>query len=136
MVPVKLSDATHTYKPSLVVCCGKYPSLHDNLYLQPVFAKINLKTKYPFLYKRLTRDHKNANKELSIRAIESFNWEKSFESKSKTILNVCHNFIPNKFITCINTNSPWFNNEKFRRYLRKNKMFRQYINIGKSHPKY
>lgn len=91
MVPVKLSDATHTYKPSLVVYCGKYPSLHNNLHLQLVFAKINLKTKYPFLYKRLTRDHKNANKELSIRAIESFNWEKSFESKSKTILNVCHN---------------------------------------------
>ena len=53
-------------------------------------------------------------------AIDIFDWGNSFKGKNvheqvhffnKTILNIFHNYIPNKTILCNDKDPPWFNNE-------------------------
>ena len=55
-----------------------------------------------------------------IRSIESFDWSKLFSGKNvhkqvklfnKTLLNIFHNFIPNKIIVCEDKDPPWMNGE-------------------------
>ena len=62
---------------------------------------------------------KKTNTQLLNRTIETFNWEKVLENKNvneqlyffnKTMLNIFHNFIPNKKITCNDKDPPCFNN--------------------------
>ena len=57
---------------------------------------------------------------LSKRSIESFDWSKLFLSKNaheqvglfnKTLLNIFHDFIPNKIILCDDRDPPWMNDE-------------------------
>ena len=54
------------------------------------------------------------------RSIESLDWPKLFFGKDvheqsilfqKTILNIFHNFIPNKLIICDDKDAPWMNDE-------------------------
>ena len=54
------------------------------------------------------------------RTTESFKWEKLLENKNvnehlylfnKTMLNIFHNFIPNKNIICNHKDPSWFNNQ-------------------------
>ena len=116
---------------------GINPSLHNNCHHHIVYAKLRLRIEYLPLYERLIWDYKNDNKELINRAIEGFNREKSLENKNvhsqQTIFSICHNFIPNKIITCNDKDPHWFN--KGIRYLlnKKKEMLRQYIDNGKLH---
>ena len=74
------------------------------------------------------------------RAIESLNWEKSFEGKNvldqvylfnKIILKMFHNFISNKNIICNDKDLPWFN-DKIRQIMKKeNELLKQFINNRK-----
>ena len=100
-------DLIFTNQLNVVIEIGALLSLHPNCYHQIVFVKVNLKIEYPHLHERFIWDYKNANDQLINRAIESFNWEKSFEGKSghdqvylsnKIILNMFHHFILNKII--------------------------------------
>ena len=52
---------------------------------------------------------KIANKDLINRTTEGFSWENSLQNKNahshmcifnETIVNICHNFVPNKILTC------------------------------------
>ena len=52
------------------------------------------------------------------KAIEGFNWEKSFRGKdidaqtrlfNETVTKICHNYIPNKYVTFKDKNLPWLN---------------------------
>ena len=100
------------------------------------FAKIY----YSLLYGRLIWGYKNANEQLINRAIESFNWEKSFEGKNihdqiylfiKIILSIFLNFIPNKIVACNDKNLPWFNDEIRQTLIKKDELFKQFLNNGK-----
>ena len=73
------------------------------------------------------------------------NWGNSFEGKNvheqvhfftKTILNIFHNYIPNKTILCNDKDPPWFDNEIRKILTMKNKIFEQYIANGKSQTDY
>ena len=75
-------DLTFTNQPNLVIESGTHLSLHPNCHHQIVFAKLNLKIEYPPLFERSIWDYKNANEQLINHAVESFNWEKSFEGKN------------------------------------------------------
>ena len=92
-------------------------------------------------YERLIWDYKNADVPSINRAIDIFDWGNSFEGKNvheqvhffnKTILNIFHNYIPNKTILCNDKDLPWFNNEIRNILTMKNKIFEQYIANGKS----
>ena len=78
-------------------------------------------------------------------AIDIFDWGNSFKGKNvheqvhffnKTILNIFHNYIPNKTILCNDKDPPWFNNEIRRILTKKNQIFEQYIANGKSQTDY
>ena len=88
---------------------GLHASLHPNCHYQLIYAKLNLKIKFPTLYERLVWDHNKTNTPLLNRTIETFKWEKLLENENvneqlflfnKTMLNIFHNFIPNKIIIC------------------------------------
>ena len=74
-------------------------------------------------------------------AIDIFDWGNSFKGKNvheqvhffnKTILNIFHNYIPNKTILCNDKDPPWFNNEIRKILTKKNEIFKQYIANRKS----
>ena len=74
------------------------------------------------------------------RTIETFNWEKLFENKNvneqlylfnKTMLNIFHNFIPNKNIICNDKDPPWFNNHIKTLIEKKNHLFKSYMANGR-----
>ena len=94
---------------------GVHASLHTNCLHQIVYAKLNLKIEYPPLYERLVWDYNKTNTQLLNRTTDTFNWEKLLENKNvndqvylfiKTMLNIFHNFIPNKNIICNDIDSP------------------------------
>ena len=110
-----------------------------------MFAKLNLKVEYPPLYERLIWDYKNADISSINRAIDIFDWVNSFKGKNvheqvhffnKTILNIFHNYIPNKTILCNDKDPPWFNNEIRRILTKKYQIFEQYIANEKSQTDY
>ena len=69
-------------------------------------------------------DYGKAQTDLINRAIDQFDWVNLFLDKNineqvilfnRTILNIFHNFIPNKIILCDNRDPPWMNEKKFIR---------------------
>ena len=119
---------------------GVHASLHPNCHHQIVYAKLNLKIEYPPLYERLVWDYKKTNTQLLNRTIETFNWEKLLENKNvneqlylfnKTMLNIFHNFIPNKNIICNDKDPPWFNNHIKTLIEKKNHLFKSYMANGR-----
>ena len=98
---------------------GVYPSLHPKRHHQIVFTKLNLKVEYPPLYERLIWDYKNADIPSIVQLI-FFDWGNSFKGKNvhekvhffnKAILNIFHNYIPNKIILCYDKDPLWFDKE-------------------------
>ena len=101
---------------------------------------MNLKIEYPPLYERIVWDYKKVNTQLLNRTIETFNWEKLLENKNvneqlylfnKTMLNIFHNFIPNKNIICNDKDPPWFNNHIKTLIEKKNHLFKSYMANGR-----
>ena len=74
------------------------------------------------------------------RSIETFNWEKLLENKNfneqlylfnKTMLNIFHNFIPNKNIICNDKDLSCYNNQIKTLIEKKNHHFKSYIANGR-----
>ena len=138
-------DLIFTNQPNFVTESGVYPSLHPKCHHQIVFAKLNLKVEYPPLYERLFWDYKNADIPSINRVLDIFEWGNSSEGKNvheqfhffnKTILNIFHNYIPNKTILCNDKDPRWFHNEIRNILTMKNKVFEQYIANWKSQTDY
>ena len=128
---------------------GVQASLRTNCLHEIVYAKLNLKTEYLPLYERLVWDYNKTNTQLLNRTTDTFSWEKLLENKNvndqvylfiKTMLNIFHNFIPNKNIICNEIDSsplpplpppPWFNNQIKRLTERKNHLFKSYMAKGR-----
>ena len=134
------NDLIFTNQPNLVTESEFHPPLHPKYHHQIVFAKLNLKVKYPPLYERFIWDYKNADIPSINRAIDIFDWGNLFKDKNiheqvhffdKTILNIFRNYIPNKTILCNNKDPSWFNTEIRKILSMKNKIFEQYIANGK-----
>ena len=91
-----------------------------------------LKIEYPPLYTRKIWNYSRSETDLINCSIESFNWSKLFSGKNvheqvelfnKTLLNIFHNFIPNKIIVCDDRDPPWMNDEIKKMIKRKNWLF-------------
>ena len=72
--------------------------------------------------------------------IETSNWENLLENKnvneqlhifSKTMVNIFHNFIPNKNIICNDKDFPRFNNQIKTLIERKNYLLKSYVTKGR-----
>ena len=88
-----------------------------------------MKIEYPPPYAREVWDYGKAQTDLINRAIDQFDWINLFLDKNineqvilfnRTILNIFHNFIPNKIILCDDRDPPWMN-EKIKHLINKKK---------------
>ena len=61
-------------------------------------------------------DYKKANIDSIQKSISLFNWERDFNNLSvsekvnvlsSTLLNIFHNYVPNKIVRCSNKDPPW-----------------------------
>ena len=108
-------DLTSTNKPNLVFENGAHAFFYLNCHHQVIF--VNLTIGHTPVYKCLIQNYKKAGIDMINRAIELFDWGKVLEGKNvhdqvclfnKAILNIFHNFIFNKTITCGDKEPPWF----------------------------
>ena len=118
---------------------GVQSSLHQNCHHQIVFARFNLKVVFPPPYEREVWHFKKANIDHIRKAINGFQWEKSFQNMNvndmvhlfnRTIKNILRNLIPHETITCDDRDPPWINssirrliqdkNEAYKRFKRSN----------------
>ena len=83
-----------------------------------MFARFNLKVVFPPPYEREVWHFKKANVDHIKKAINGFQWEKSFQNMkvndmvqlfNKTIKNILLNFIPHEIITCDDRDPAWIN---------------------------
>ena len=107
-------DLTFVNQPNLVVDSSIHSSLHLNCHHQIIYCKLNLKIEYPTIYASELWDGK-AQTDLINCAIDQFDWLKLFLDRNvneqvilfnQTILNIFHNFIPNKILLCDNRDPP------------------------------
>ena len=127
---------------------GVQSSLHQTFHHQTVFARFNLKVVFPPLYEREIWHFKNANVDHIRKAINGFQWEKSFPNMNvndivhlfnRTIKILLHNFIPREVITCDDRDPPWINssirrliqdeNEACKRFKRSNNNSQYFDNL-------
>ena len=73
-------DLVFDSQPNLVVETGVQSSLHQNCHYQRVFARFNLKVVFPPSYEREVWHFKKANVDHVRKAINGFQWEKSFQN--------------------------------------------------------
>ena len=106
-----------------------HPTLHSKCHHQIIYSKLNLKIEYPPPYTRKIWNYSRSETDLINCSIERFDWSKLFSGKNvhdqvelfnKTLLNIFHNFIPNKIIVCDDRDPPWMNDEIKKMIKRKN----------------
>ena len=128
-------DLIFTSQPNMVIESGIHSSLHSSCHHQIVFAKFNLKICYPPPYSREVWHFKEAKTDLIRRALNDFNWERTFSNTNvnekvcifnKSVLNVLSNFIPHQTTLCDDKDPPWFNYRIKSLLQDKNKIFKNY----------
>ena len=111
-------DLIFVSQPNLVVELGIQSSLLQNCHHQRMFTIFNLKVTIPPPYEREVWHFKKAKVDHIRKAINGFQWEKSFQNMNvnvmvhlfnRTIKNILHNFIPHEIITCDDRDPPWIN---------------------------
>ena len=122
-------DLIFVNQPNLVIDSGIHPSLHQNCHHQVIFCKLNLKIEYPPTYAREVWDYGKAQTVLINCAIDQLYCVNLFLDKkineqvilfNRTILNIFHNFIPNKIILCDDRDPPWMN-DRIKHLIKKKK---------------
>ena len=117
------TDLIFAFQPNLVVESCVHSSLHQNCHRQIVFARFNLKVVFPPPYEREVWHFKKANVDHIRKAINGFQWEKSFQNMNvddmvhlfnKIIKNILHNFILDEIITCHDRDPPCINSSMKR----------------------
>ena len=105
---------------------------------------MNLKIEQPPPCKQLLGTYKNAGSQAINKSIEGFNWKKSFCSKDfdrqerffdETIINICHNYIPHKYVTFNDKSPSWLNDNIKFLIERKNATFQNTLKLGSHLPK-
>ena len=85
-----------------------------------IYSKLILKTEYRPPYNRKVCNYKLAETDFIKRAIADCDWPSLFLGKHvhqqaeilrETFLNIFHNYIRNKFISCGDKDPPWINEE-------------------------
>ena len=109
-----------TNQPNIVMDSGVHLALHEKCHHQIIYSKLNLRIEYPPPYIRKTWDYNRSETDSMNRSIQIFDWSYLFSGKNvhkqlelfnKTLLNMFHNFIPNKIILCDDKDPPWMNDE-------------------------
>ena len=113
-------DLLFSNQANLIMDSGVRPTLYSKCHHQTIYSKLNLKIEYRPHYNRKIWNCSRSETDLINRSIGSFNWSKLFSGKNvyeqvelfnKILLNIFHNFIPNKIIVCDDRDPPWMNDE-------------------------
>ena len=104
-------DLIFTDQPSLIVDCGIHPSLHLNCHYQIVYCKLDLEIVYPPPYQRRAWDFKRANIDSIRKAIKMIfhalkDVHEQVSTFNTTLMNIFSNYIPSKYITVDDKDSP------------------------------
>ena len=92
-------DLIFSNQPNLKMDSGVHPTLRSKCHHQIIYAKLNLKIKYPPPYTCNIWNYSRSEKDLINRSIESFDWSKLFSGKNvheqvelfnKTLLNILY----------------------------------------------
>ena len=126
-------DLIFSCQPSLIMDSEFHPTLHSTYHHQIIYAKLNFKIEYPPPYTCKIWNYSRSETNLINRSIESFDCSKLFSGKNvheqvelfnKTLLNIFHNFIPNKIIVCDGRDPPRMNDEIKKMITRKTGYFK------------
>ena len=121
-------DLIFTNQPNIDLESGDHSSLHLKCHRQIIYSKLNLKTDYLSQYTCEIWDYFKAETDLINRSIENVYSSNLFLGKNvheqmqifnQTILNIFHNFIPNKTILCNNRDPPWISEKKNKLFIKK-----------------
>ena len=133
-------DLIFTDQPKLSVNSGVHTSLHQKCHHHIVYSRFNLDIYYPPPYQRLIWDYKKADTKVIRKGLDLVNWERLFDNKdinsqvtvlNETILNVFHNYVPNKYITIDDKDPVWMNDIIKSKIKTKNLFFKKYIQNGR-----
>ena len=111
---------------------GVHLSLHEKCHHQIIYSKLHLKIEYPPQYICKIWDYNRSETDSINCSIEIFDWSYLFSGKNvheqvelfkKMLLNIFHNFIPNKMVLCDDKDPPWMNDEIKNLTKRKNWLF-------------
>ena len=125
-----------TNQPNLSVNSGVHASLHTNCHHQIIHSSFNLTISYPPPYQRLIWDYKKTDSKNIQKALDLVSWERLFDQKdinaqvvalNETILNIFHNYVPNKYITFDHKDPVWMNETIKPKIKAKNALYKKYV---------
>ena len=125
-------DLIFSNQPNFIMDSGVHSTLHSKCHHQIIYSNLNLKIENPPPYTRKIWNYSRSETDLIKRSFESFNLSKFFSCKSvheqvepfnKTLLNIFHNFIPNKIIAYDDRDPSWMNDEIKKLIKRKHWLF-------------
>ena len=125
-----------TNQPNLSVNSGVNASLHTNCHHQIIHSSFNLTISYPPPYQRLIWDYKKTDSKNIQKALDLVSWERLFDQKdinaqvvalNETILNIFHNYVPNKYITFDHKDPVWMNETIKPKIKAKNALYKKYV---------
>ena len=138
-------DLVFTNQSHRVMESGVHSSISSQCHHEIVFAKLNLKAKYPPPYERVFWDYSRADKASINRAINTIDWDEIFANKAvesqvselnDLLLNIYSNYIPNKTVLCDDKDPPWMTNGIRTAIEMKNNAYKEYIRSGMRHNYY
>ena len=100
-------DLIFTSNPSIIVDSGIEKSLCSSCHYDIIYGKNNFRVPLPPPHFRMIWDYKNADTSSVQHAIENFNWQYAFESKtingkvqvfSEVLMDILINFVPHKLL--------------------------------------
>ena len=133
-------DLIFTCEPNFIVDSSFQSSLFPRCHHQLIYEKIKFKMYFTPTYTRRMWDFSRADTAGIRQAMSGVDWKTSFSDLivhekvaflTDCILNICRNFVPNKFISIRDKDAPWMTPELKRMILEKAKIYRRYVKKGR-----
>ena len=129
-----------TSSPSFISASGVELSLYEKCHHNLIFRKINFHIPFPPPYIREVWDCKNAKVENIQQSVSGVDWNFIFQEKTvnkkvnilnECLLNVFHNFIPNKKIKFNYKDPPWMTEIVKSKLRERSNLVKRYYKNGK-----
>ena len=133
-------DLIFTSNPSFISASGVELSLYEKCHHTLIYGKINFNVPLPPPYIREVWDYKNAEAENIQQSVSGIDWDFMFQRKTvnqkvhilnECLLNVFHNFIPNKKIKFNYKGPPWMTETVKSKLRERSNLVKRYYKNGK-----
>ena len=138
--PSSCIDLIFTSNPSFISASGVELSLYEKCHHNLIYGKINFNVPLPPPYIREVWDYKNAKVENIQQSVSGIDWNFIFQGKTvnqkvnilnECLLNVFHNFIPNKKIKFNYKDPPWMTEIVKSKLRERSNLVKRYYKNGK-----